>query len=112
VRLRGNGQAEQPAYFRDATFLESRLDSETLRGYHGGRNRTFCHDHESPFTVSMTLSASSGVRTSSACPAPANLPGQSTRRLQQLDGEVAFRVFGFQESDDSAVPVPFGDDYG
>ncbi|MFI8963065.1 hypothetical protein ACIGO8_13185 [Streptomyces sp. NPDC053493] len=30
---------------------------------------------------------------------------------QLLDVEVAFRGFGFQESDDSAVPVPFGDDY-
>ncbi|MET9422192.1 hypothetical protein ABZY06_15880 [Streptomyces sp. NPDC006540] len=32
-------------------------------------------------------------------------------RQEQLDVEVAFRGFGFQESDDSAVPVPFGDDY-
>ncbi|MFD8638301.1 hypothetical protein [Streptomyces sp. NPDC059533] len=33
--------------------------------------------------------------------------------LQQdlLDVEVAFRGFGFQESDDGAVPVPFGDGY-
>ncbi|BAU82817.1 hypothetical protein SLA_1879 [Streptomyces laurentii] len=28
-----------------------------------------------------------------------------------LEIEVAFRGFGFQESDDSAVPVPFGDEY-
>ncbi|MFF3775772.1 hypothetical protein [Streptomyces sp. NPDC002232] len=28
-----------------------------------------------------------------------------------LDVEVAFRGFGFQESDDNAVPVPFGDDF-
>ncbi|MFF8604102.1 hypothetical protein ACF065_33925 [Streptomyces sp. NPDC015232] len=30
---------------------------------------------------------------------------------EHLDVEVAFRGFGFQESDDSAVPVPFGDGY-
>ncbi|OKJ52615.1 hypothetical protein [Streptomyces sp. CB02261] len=30
---------------------------------------------------------------------------------QLLDVEVAFRGFGFQESDDAAVPVPFGDGY-
>ncbi|GGJ50477.1 hypothetical protein GCM10010121_071880 [Streptomyces brasiliensis] len=63
VRLRGSGQAEQPADFRDATLLESRLACDTFRGYHAGRNRTFCRDHETPFTVSMTLSASSLVRT-------------------------------------------------
>ncbi|MFE1384376.1 hypothetical protein ACFW6S_36075 [Streptomyces sp. NPDC058740] len=28
-----------------------------------------------------------------------------------LDVEVAFRGFGFQESDDTVVPVPFGDAY-
>ncbi|MFE5300364.1 hypothetical protein [Streptomyces sp. NPDC056632] len=30
---------------------------------------------------------------------------------QLLDVEVAFRGFGFQESDDTVVPVAFGDDY-
>ncbi|MFF5787874.1 hypothetical protein ACFY8P_23250 [Streptomyces sp. NPDC012693] len=30
---------------------------------------------------------------------------------QLLDVEVAFRGFGFQESDDAAVPVSFGDGY-
>jgi hypothetical protein len=30
---------------------------------------------------------------------------------QLLDIEVAFRGFGFQESDDSVVPVPFGEGY-
>ncbi|MEU7038295.1 hypothetical protein ABZ958_32145 [Streptomyces sp. NPDC046237] len=28
-----------------------------------------------------------------------------------MDVEVAFRGFGFQESDDTVVPVPFGDGY-
>ncbi|MCM2422844.1 hypothetical protein [Streptomyces sp. RKAG293] len=32
-------------------------------------------------------------------------------RRELLPVEVAFRGFGFQESDDSAVPVPFGDGY-
>lgn len=32
-------------------------------------------------------------------------------RQELLDVEVAFRAFGFQESDDSAVPVPFGDGF-
>ncbi|MER7540536.1 hypothetical protein ABTX77_38060 [Streptomyces sp. NPDC097704] len=32
-------------------------------------------------------------------------------RQELLDVEVAFRGFGFQESDDNVVPVPFGDDY-
>lgn len=63
MRLRGSGQAEQPANFRDATLLESRLGRDTLRGYHAGRNRTFCRDHDTPFTVSMTLSTTSRVRT-------------------------------------------------
>ncbi|MFE4634876.1 hypothetical protein ACFRJ1_16085 [Streptomyces sp. NPDC056773] len=30
---------------------------------------------------------------------------------QALDAEVAFRSFGFQESDDSAVPVPYPDGF-
>ncbi|MFJ8648929.1 hypothetical protein ACIRNI_22755 [Streptomyces sp. NPDC093546] len=30
---------------------------------------------------------------------------------QLLDVEVAYRGFGFEESDDSAVPLPFGDGY-
>ncbi len=38
VRLHGSGQAEQPANLREATLLESRLDSDTLRGYHAGWN--------------------------------------------------------------------------
>ncbi|MFJ6354985.1 hypothetical protein ACIQKB_36710 [Streptomyces sp. NPDC092046] len=32
-------------------------------------------------------------------------------RQDLLDVEVAFRGFGFQESDDTVVPVPFGDGY-
>ncbi|MFE4869546.1 MULTISPECIES: hypothetical protein [Streptomyces] len=32
-------------------------------------------------------------------------------RQQELDVEVAYRGFCFQESDDSAVPVPFNDGY-
>ncbi|MEU4730793.1 hypothetical protein [Streptomyces sp. NPDC023588] len=30
---------------------------------------------------------------------------------QELDARVEFRAFGFQESDDSVVPVPFPDDF-
>ncbi|MEV0992722.1 hypothetical protein [Streptomyces sp. NPDC049949] len=30
---------------------------------------------------------------------------------QELDARVEYRAFGFQESDDSAVPVPFPDDF-
>lgn len=30
---------------------------------------------------------------------------------QELDARVEFRSFGFQESDDSTVPVPFPDDF-
>ncbi|KMO93816.1 hypothetical protein [Streptomyces roseus] len=30
---------------------------------------------------------------------------------QELDARVEYRSFGFQESDDSAVPVPFPDDF-
>ncbi|MEU9146541.1 hypothetical protein [Streptomyces sp. NPDC048349] len=30
---------------------------------------------------------------------------------QELDARVEFRSFGFQEADDSAVPVPFPDDF-
>ncbi|MFJ9825267.1 hypothetical protein ACIRSU_12985 [Streptomyces sp. NPDC101160] len=32
-------------------------------------------------------------------------------RQQVLDVEVALRGFGFQESDDNVVPVPFGDNF-
>lgn len=63
VGFRSSGQPEQPAHLRDATLLETRLGGDTLRGHHARRNRTLCHDHESPFTVDMTLCASRGVRT-------------------------------------------------
>ncbi|MER6781925.1 MULTISPECIES: hypothetical protein [unclassified Streptomyces] len=33
------------------------------------------------------------------------------RGQQELDARVEHRAFGFQESDDSAVPVPFPDDF-
>lgn len=63
VGFRSSGIPEQPAHLRDATFLETRLRGDTLRGHHARRMHTLCPDHESPFIVNMTLSLSSGVHT-------------------------------------------------
>lgn len=79
VGFRSSGQPEQPAYFRDAALLETRLGGDTLRGHHARRNRTLCHDHESPFILDMTLSASRSVRTEFRLPRPGELADTVTK---------------------------------